>query len=107
MNENDADLGDPMVPQPGDPTALTLHVDSRDVQAIVAGLNELPSKLSRRTLNALEAQVREAVLSVRRQGREAKRAADTDRQQKAEERRQRRNARHARLNGTPEPPAAQ
>lgn len=107
IDDKPDDLGDPLVAQPGDPQTMVLHVDARDVQAIVTGLNKLPSEVSRLTLNKLEGQVRAAVLDVRRELRAARKAQDGERLAVAEARRQRRRARHARVNGTPEAPPAQ
>jgi len=103
----DEDLGDPFTPQPGDPQTMSILVDARDFQAIIAGLGELPAKLTRQTINKLEGQMRQAVLTHRRALLDRKKAEGAERQAAAEERRQRRQARHARVNGTAEPPAAQ
>lgn len=89
------DLGDPKVPQPGDPTEITLTVDARVLQAVVLALNEMAAKVSRRALDSIEEQVDAAVLATRRRLRDERKRADAERKAAAEEKREKKQARRA------------
>lgn len=58
-------MNDPHVPQPGDPTTMTLEISGNDLQLIVAGLKELPARLSHELLNRIQKQVDATVLRAR------------------------------------------
>lgn len=89
----DAELGDPLEPQPDDPKRMLLDLEARDVQAVVGALNELPAKLSRRTLEKIETQIRATVLAARRARLEQRKAEDEKRIQAAAEKRAAKDAR--------------
>jgi hypothetical protein len=84
MKTTEEDLGNPEIPQPGDPDVLMLRVPAQLLQIIVAGLGELPTKVGGDAREEVRRQVREAVLASRRARAEAaKRAANGDSHERA------------------------
>lgn len=107
----DAELGDPRVPRPTDPKELTLRIGQGTLQAIVATLNEMPTKFARHPLEDIERQVDKAVLDCRRAQLVEERKRDAERIAAAADKRAKKEARRAarahgpRVNGS-QPEAA-
>lgn len=95
----DEDLGDPSEVRPDDPKEIMVRLSGRDFQACIAGLGELPAKLSRGTINTLEAQMRASVLAHRRMLAERRAAGEAAAAQAAADRRTKKEARRAARNG--------